>query len=364
MAGVTLAAYLLPAGIGDASLAGLPPEAGLYACLFGGLVFWLFCSSRQTAVTVTSAISLLVGATLGEMSRRRSGPPGGARGLHGADGRGAGLRGVRRCAPAPIVNFFSETVLVGFKCGVALFLASTQLPKLFGFSGSHGDFWERMGHFLRGLGGTNPTSLALGVAALVLLLLGKGDPQEPSRRVVRGDRRHRRGADVSPRRARRGAARRGAPGPADAGAAAGQPRGRQRAPAAGHGLLRARGGGNHRDRPDVRREARLSPRRDPGIPGDRRRQPRGRSWGGLPVSGGMSQSLVNETAGARTPLSGLVAALITLVVVAFFTGLLRYLPQPVLAAVVLVAVTDSSRSRRSATSGASAGRSSRWPWRP
>src|SRR4029077_3898329 len=43
--------------------------------------------------------------------------------------------------------------------------------------------------------------------------------------------------------------------------------------------------------------------------------------------------------GARTPLSGLVAALITLVIVAFFTGLLRYLPQPVLAAVVLVAVT-------------------------
>ncbi len=60
---------------------------------------------------------------------------------------------------------------------------------------------------------------------------------------------------------------------------------------------------------------------------------------GFPVSGGMSQSLVNETAGARTPLSGLVAALITLVVVAFFTGLLRNLPQPVLAAVVLVAVT-------------------------
>ena len=42
VAGVTLAAYLLPAGLGDASLANLPPQAGLYACLFGGLVFWLF----------------------------------------------------------------------------------------------------------------------------------------------------------------------------------------------------------------------------------------------------------------------------------------------------------------------------------
>src|SRR6476660_6298931 len=65
VAGITLGAYLLPAGLGDASLANLPPEAGLYACLFGGLVFWVFCSSRHTTITVTSAISLLTGATLG-----------------------------------------------------------------------------------------------------------------------------------------------------------------------------------------------------------------------------------------------------------------------------------------------------------
>src|SRR6188474_1514692 len=68
LAGLTLAAYLLPAGLGDASLANLPPEAGLYACLFSGLVFWLFCSSRYTAITVTSAISLLVGASLAGMA--------------------------------------------------------------------------------------------------------------------------------------------------------------------------------------------------------------------------------------------------------------------------------------------------------
>src|SRR6476619_6427266 len=68
VAAITLAAYLLPAGLGDASLANLPPQAGLYACLFGGLVFWLFCSSRHTAITVTSAISLLIGASLGEIS--------------------------------------------------------------------------------------------------------------------------------------------------------------------------------------------------------------------------------------------------------------------------------------------------------
>jgi len=68
VAGVTLAAYVLPAAPGDASLAGLPPQAGLYACLFGGLVFWLLCSSRHTCISVTSAISLLIGSSLGSMA--------------------------------------------------------------------------------------------------------------------------------------------------------------------------------------------------------------------------------------------------------------------------------------------------------
>lgn len=68
LAGITLAAYLLPAALGDASLANLPPEAGLYACLFGSLVFWIFCSSRYTAISITSAISLVVGSSLGEMT--------------------------------------------------------------------------------------------------------------------------------------------------------------------------------------------------------------------------------------------------------------------------------------------------------
>jgi MFS superfamily sulfate permease-like transporter len=52
----------------------------------------------------------------------------------------------------------------------------------------------------------------------------------------------------------------------------------------------------------------------------------------------MSQSLVNESAGARTPLSGLIAAGIVLLVTVFLSGLLHNLPQPVLAAIVLVAV--------------------------
>src|SRR5213078_1821086 len=172
VAGITLAAYLLPAGLGDASLANLPPEAGLYACLFGGLVFWLFCSSRHTVVTVTSAISLLTGASLGEIA-------GGDATRFGALAAGTALLVALIAFIAwlvkagAIVNFISESVMTGFKCGVALFLASTQLPKLFGFHGAHGDFWENSAHFFKHLGDTNPSSILIGGIALAVLILGK-----------------------------------------------------------------------------------------------------------------------------------------------------------------------------------------------
>src|SRR5215213_221573 len=173
VAGVTLAAYLLPAGLGDASLANLPPEAGLYACLFSGLVFWLLCSSRHTVITVTSAISLLLGASLagvanGDATRFRALAACTAL-LVAAIAFAAWL-----CKAGAVVTFISESVMVGFKCGVALFLASTQLPKLFGFGGSHGGgFWERSAHFIRHVHETNLPSLLIGVAALALLVCGK-----------------------------------------------------------------------------------------------------------------------------------------------------------------------------------------------
>ena len=109
MAGVTLAAYLLPAALGDASLANLPPQAGIYACLFGGLVFWLFCSSRQTSITVTSAISLLIGSSLGEMA---GGDPARFGALAACTALMTGRDRVHRVAgrAGSAVNFISETV--------------------------------------------------------------------------------------------------------------------------------------------------------------------------------------------------------------------------------------------------------------
>jgi SulP family sulfate permease len=337
VASITLAAYLLPAGLGDASLANLPPEAGLYACLFGGLVFWLFCSSRHTAVTVTSAISLLVGASLGEIA-------GGDTTRFGALAAGTALlvaliAFIAWLARAgAIVNFISESVMTGFKCGVALFLASTQLPKLFGFHGAHGAFWENSAHFLKHLGETNPASLSIGLIALAVLVLGKVFLKNKplgifvvvggilaSMSLGLADRGVKLLGDVP-----QGLPSMGMPALmwADVNdllplAFACFLLGAVETAAIGRTFTAKYGG-----RLDANQEflALAAANLASGL---------GR---GFPISGGMSQSLVNEGGGAHTPLSGALAAGFLLVVVLFFSHLLSALPQPVLAAIVLVAV--------------------------
>src|SRR5687767_8250985 len=67
-AGVTLAAYALPVSLAYASLAGLPPQMGLYCYLVGGLGYAVFGSSRHLAIGPTSAMSLLLGVSLLELS--------------------------------------------------------------------------------------------------------------------------------------------------------------------------------------------------------------------------------------------------------------------------------------------------------
>jgi len=338
IAGITLAAYLMPAGLADASLANLPPEAGLYACLFSGLVFWLFCSSRQTAITVTSAISVLVGASLSDLA-------GGDASRFGALAACTavivgGLAFIAWLAKAGvIVNFISESVLVGFKCGIALFIASTQLPKLFGFKGSHGDFWERAGHFFSHMRETNMTSLMLGLGALAVLVLGKRflKNKPVSLFVVIAGIIAAATMDLGRFGVKLlGEVPQGLP-PFGLPAVHVSDLNDLLPLALGCFLLgmvetAALGrmfAAKHGYRFDANQELL-------GIAGANVMAGLGH---GFPVSGGMSQSLVNESSGARTPLSGFIAAILMLLIVLFLSGVLRYLPQPVLAAIVLMAVT-------------------------
>jgi len=337
LAGITLAAYLLPAALGDASLANLPPQAGLYACLFGGLIFWVFCGSRFTTVSVTSAISLVIGSSLREITD-------GDVMRFGALAAGTALlvsliAFVAWLARAGVlVHFISESVMTGFKCGVALFLASTQLPKLFGFHGAHGSFWGNTGFFFKHLNETNTTSLLVGGIALALLILGKifFKHKPVALFVVIGGIIAATTLSLETRGVKLiGAVPQGIP-PLKVPtlywrdlnellplALACFLLGAVETAAIGR-MFAAKHGGRF----DANQEnlALAASNLFAGL------------GGGFPVSGGTSQSLVNEEGGAKTPLSTALAAVFILVVVLFFSRLLSALPQPMLAAVVLVAI--------------------------
>jgi high affinity sulfate transporter 1 len=337
VAGVTLAAYLLPAAMGDASLANLRPEAGLYACLFGGLVFWIFCGSRYTVVSATSAISLVIGASLGEIT-------GGNMMRFGALAAATALlvsliAFVAWLAKAGVlVHFISESVMTGFKCGVALFLASTQLPKLFGFHSTHGSFWGNTGYFCKHLSETNSMSLMVGGIALALLIVGKIflKHKPVALFVVVGGIAAASTLSLEARGVKLiGSVPQGIP-PFRLPAVYWQDLNELLPLALACFLLGAvetaaigrMFAAKHGGRFDANQEnlALAASNLFAGL------------GGGLPVSGGTSQSLVNEEGGAKTPLSTALAAVFILVVVLFFSHLLSALPQPVLAAVVLVAV--------------------------
>ena len=169
VSGLTLAAYAIPVSMAYATLAGLPPQYGIYGYLIGGLFYAIFGTGMQLAVGPTSAISLLIGTTIATMA-------------NGDIQRWADIASLTALIVAgisilayffklnSIINFISESVLLGFKAGAAITIALTQLPKLFGVKGGGSGFSERISVLLSQVPGTNLTVLIFGLVALILLI--------------------------------------------------------------------------------------------------------------------------------------------------------------------------------------------------
>ncbi|TMH37090.1 MAG: SulP family inorganic anion transporter, partial [Betaproteobacteria bacterium] len=210
-----------------------------------------------------------------------------------------------------LVSFISETILLGFKAGAALTIAMTQLPKLFGVKGGGEDFFERAWILGGQLGDSNTAVLLFGLAAIALLVMGErlfpGRPVALFVVVVSIV-----ALSVTPLAQLGfntvGALPAGLPDLA-------LPSLRVRdvdgvIPLAFAQELLALGAANI-----------------------------AAAFGqGYPVAGGLSQSTVNDKAGARTPLALVFASLTIGICLVFLTGLLANLPNVVLAAIVLVAV--------------------------
>jgi high affinity sulfate transporter 1 len=337
IAGITLAAYAVPVSMAYASLAGLPPHYGIYCYLLGGLCYAFLGTSRQLAIGPTSAISLLVGTTVAGMAGNDA-----SRWAEIAALTALAVAGISVLAwllrLSGLVSFISETILIGFKAGAALTIAMTQLPKLFGVTGGGDYFFERAWTLAGQLGQTNVAVLGMGLAALTLLLLGeKLLPNRPIALLV-----------VALATVVVSLTTLKEAGVATVGAL---PAG---LPDFSLPSLRLR---------DVDGILPLScacfllayiesisAARTLAAKNDTEIDPRQEllalgaanlavAFGnGFPVAGGLSQSAVNDKAGARTPLALVFASITLAVCLLFLTDLLSNLPTVVLAAIVLVAV--------------------------
>ncbi|KAF2339207.1 SulP family inorganic anion transporter [Flavobacterium tistrianum] len=179
IAGVTLAAYGIPVSLAYATLAGLPPQYGIYGYLIGGIFYALLGSSKQLAIGPTSAISLLVGTTIATMANGDV-----QRWSEIASLTALVFAGMAIIAYllrlSGIINFISETVLVGFKAGAAITIGLTQLPKLFGVEGGGDNFVERIMVLFNQIPEMNMAVFIFGIIAILILIIGeKVAPQFP-----------------------------------------------------------------------------------------------------------------------------------------------------------------------------------------
>src|SRR5271165_3011842 len=131
IAGIALAGLLIPESMGYAGISGLPPQAGLYATVFGLLAYAVFGSSRQLVVSPTSASSAILAATLAPLA---AADPHKFAMLAAAVTLVLGglflLAGILKLGF--VADFISKPVLKGFVFGVALSIVIKQLPKLLG----------------------------------------------------------------------------------------------------------------------------------------------------------------------------------------------------------------------------------------
>lgn len=337
IAGITLAAYAIPVSLAYAALAGLPPQIGVYGYMLGGIGYALLGSSRQLAIGPTSAISLMIAGTVGALA--------------GGDAvRYAQIASLAAFAVAVLcfiawlfklsvlVRLVSDSILVGFKAGAGLTIIMSQLPSLLGVAGGGHNFFDRAIRLFGQFGSIELLVFGIGAVALSLLLLGERVlPGKPVGITVV--------ALAIILATLLGLPAVGVPvtGKIPEGLPAlsiptfGLLEFDDLFPLAAGCVLLAYIEGVSAARSFAAKH---------GYPLDVRQEFLGLGAAnlavalghGYPVAGGLSQSAVNDNAGARTPLALVICSVTLGLCLLFFTEMLTNLPKAVLAAIVLAAV--------------------------
>jgi SulP family sulfate permease len=339
IAGLTVWAVLVPEALAYATIAGVSPVVGLYAAPPALLLYALLGSSRHLVVGPMSATAALSAATVGALVA--------GSGEHFAamtaalaimTGAVALVAGLARLGF--LASFISEPVIKGFIVGLALTIVIGQVPKLLGVPKEDGDFFEQAWGVLTHLGDIDGLTCAVGLASLAVVLgLRRLVPAVPGSLVVvalgviavelldlDGH-----GLDIV------GHIDSGLPsfGTPDVSLhdfgtlAAGGVGVMLVGFAEGLGAARTYAARQHYEI-DANRELL-------GLGGANLAS--GLS-SGMVVNGSLSKTAVNGSAGARTQLSGLIVAVLTVVTLLLLTGLFEKLPEATLSAVVIAAVIE------------------------
>lgn len=173
LAGLIVAIMLVPQGMAYALLAGLPPQVGLYASILPLVLYGLFGSSRTLAVGPVAIVSLLVATGLTPLAEAGS-----AEYIQLAltlallVGLIQVLMGLLRVGF--LVNFLSHPVLVGFTAGAAIVIGFSQLKHLLGIAMPRTEqLTATIAYAARHLAETNPVTLAIGLSGVAILLYFK-----------------------------------------------------------------------------------------------------------------------------------------------------------------------------------------------
>jgi sulfate permease, SulP family len=180
LAGLTLAAVILPIAMAYGQLAGLPPIAGVYASILPLVAYALFGSSPRLVIGPDASTAALVAAAILPLANAST-----ARAMALAAGL-ALLVGLMSLAAGWarlgfIADFLSRPILAGYVIGLALTIIASQLGKVFGIPIASEDFFRQVAELVTRLPETNLPSLAIGVSVLALIvILRRAAPRVPT----------------------------------------------------------------------------------------------------------------------------------------------------------------------------------------
>lgn len=357
LAGFITAVLLVPQGMAYAVLAGLPAQVGLYASILPPVVYALLGTSRTLSVGPVSVAALLVANALASSEASGSDSAYLADALLLATMSGAILLGMAILRLNVLVHFISHPALSGFTSGAAVLIILSQLGNLFSISvPATGSGFRMAQAAMDQLSNIDPLTTVLGVTGIFLILL--------SRKPFIGLLMH---AGVSESRA--GLASRA--GPLAVIILLTSLVAALRLDQRGVAIVGAVPSGLPLPNTDFLRWSRMADLLPSALMisligyvesisvsnvlAHRRRQKidtrqelvalgaaniASSFTGGMPVAGGFSRSTVNFSAGAKTQLAAVAAALLVALVTLFFTPLFYYLPKVALAAIIVLAVAS------------------------